>query len=213
MGSIELTAESKWLIKFQGQVVPCLVNLDCPLAPGQECAGSNATSFPSTAIWAEQSMCVCHANMQGELCDEFTPMSWYMFASSIAASCLCLLLCLWGVWLVYRDVVRRKKKFGNALHTTLLAAILGCLGCGFGFGLLSQALFLDGLRRYENLYDVLYPMDAAGSSMGFMFSMIALLNISLLWIEVAERVKKGNSRSYGNINKYRIVLIVYCKCL
>jgi hypothetical protein len=51
--------------------------------------------------------------------------------------------------------------------------------------------------------------DAVSVTIAFVFTSVAMLNVSLLWIEIADRTSKGRVAAISNVTKYRTGLYVY----
>jgi len=105
-------------------------------------------------------------------------------------------------------LVRWKKFHRDALSTSLLFAIMATLW---------TALLTGTATRYT--MQSLAP-DASGSKMDvsplgrilsvfvFLFSTLSMMNVSLVWIEIAQNAEKMK-RSQDNVNRYRRFLLAY----
>jgi hypothetical protein len=152
---------------------------------------------------------VCNKFKQGDTCDELTPLAMAAFA----IHCLCYIVGVgalaYGAWLVRLSVAQFGgiNKFGNALQTTLACAQLGILGTVLQLTYETNHVFTGA--RYHNVLDVYKAWYAIATTIMFVFTTIAMLNVSLLWIEVVQRAKKGKAAKASNVKRYKVVLFVY----
>jgi hypothetical protein len=89
----------------------------------------------------------------------------------------------------------KSKRKANALHITLAFACLGLVGDGL------QLAFEAYVRSTLVDYRAYLAWDAVSVTIALFFSTIAMLNVSLLWIEIADRTTKGRATAISNVTK------------
>jgi hypothetical protein len=130
-------------------------------------------------------MCVCEG-IRGYAGDRCTGERRYPFFQDIYGvsafhAVFATLLFFYGVHLTWST---RRMKFGNAAQTTTVSATLGALAMSITFyGELYCFSADDGA-----CYDIRYGHTLVQSFVLF-FTTVSMLNISLLWIELADRMK------------------------
>jgi hypothetical protein len=115
----------------------------------------------------------------------------------------------YGIWLLHASMQQFGgiKKFGNALQTTLASAVLGITGAVLQFSYELNHVLTGA--RYHNVLPAYIAWYGIAVTLLFVFSSIASLNVSLLWIEIAQRSSRGSTAKASNVKRYRAVLYVY----
>jgi hypothetical protein len=181
----------------------CAADADCP---GLSVCALNVK-------WAAYPhMCVCPPALAWTGTDCAQLNSWGMAAgalSAIAAAIACL-----GLLLISVSYFRLLKSFGwqsNALHSTAVLVMLAnfsvVLEAGpFTAELLqpSASIHSDGLRHPTNELVV-----TVGIALSFFFVTASALNISLVWIAVADAAQKMSKRNSVNAFHFRWLLVAY----
>jgi hypothetical protein len=186
---------------FNGSVVSCLSNADC----FPENFGICVLNITSRSIWAQENMCVC-AGVRGYAGDRCTgerryPYFQHLFGVICALAVISTLIFFYGIFLSWNT---RRMKFGNAAQTTTVAATFGALAISI--------TFYDEIYCFSTsdraCYDIRHGHTLVQSFVLF-FTTVSMLNVSLLWIELADRMKQLSSKGFSNVSKYRGILYVY----
>jgi hypothetical protein len=187
--------DGKYEAQFNGASVPCVASADCVDALNHwSVCNENVTADP---FWATSNTCICPRFYQGESCSELVPITQFEVVLDSFFAGLGLLTAFYGLFLLARAVSQAEKK-GNALHITLACSCAGLLGMVLELSYMAHMRITANERR--GFY---YEWDALAVTVGFVFTTIALLNVSLLWIEIAERTRKGRGAAIANVKKYR----------
>jgi hypothetical protein len=110
-----------------------------------------------------------------------------------------------GVNLLFISMAKTERK-ANALHITLAFACLELVGDGLQLAF--EVFVRSTLVEYPPVY---LAWDSVSVTIAFVFSKVAMLNVSLLWIQIADRTAKGRVTAISNVTKYRKVVMLGVK--
>jgi hypothetical protein len=191
---------------FNGSILNCTTNADCFPENAGVCTG-NLTGNTDT-IWGQSYMCVCplyrgykSATCNGEQLFEFSEILRGFFWLACVLSLISL---IYGIHLLYRQ---GNRKFGSAAQTTAVCATIASFwGMMFFLEILvcyyTSSKVCEGTPSFRTFQTCTYCLF-------FFFITVSTLNISLMWIEVAERSQKMTNQAVLNVTKYRKVLYLY----
>ena len=186
--NFNLTASGKYLVFFNGSVIPCQRDTDCP---GFAYCGLNLT-------WAAlPDMCVCSYfyGLGGNQCSTVIPV-WGELLFLLAGLIIVIEIVTVGysIYDTLQTTERIRKKPFSAYSTTLIFNFLAaCSLIGYEVGLLAQS---------KPAYSAFLPLS-------FFFLSSSTLNVSLVWIEIGHSSKQMSTKVYSNVHRYRNLLIAY----
>lgn len=176
-------------IYVNGTIIPCKTDLDCPLT---------AICYNNSRISVEVGQCGCDYDYGdvGDLCNQRSSMTYFIlgwFSFFIVISTLSFLFALYEIFMIQRTGER--LSFLNVKTTTLIACMLTyasfILYAGSGIVILlnPQAAPMSEQTAVTKKRSLAY-LRTAGLALYSFFLITSLLNVSILWLEVAIASKK-----------------------
>lgn len=180
----------------------CTIDSTCP---GRALCAINTT-------WSEKAqVCHCYFAMDhiGAQCETVGPYGW---TSLILNSVFCAIGALgffYELYLIFR-LVWMKQFSINAVTISTILNSLGLFGCVLQIGGITRFVFDPMIPNEHGRKTDTYRLAIFSISIAFFFSTLAMLNISLVWLEIANNVKRLLPSSSGKmVKKYKTSLILY----
>ena len=209
---IEESDDGRLRVKFNGTLYgSCNNDFDCP---GELVCVRNQTWM------VDAEMCVCPLSLgrTGLHCTDQHASAWVLIGISIVVvflAAVSILANVNSISIVLRNpAIRERIPPKSALFTTMvLSTIASVFICLQGIYQISShflprttPLHLNGVLSKQS---VLVYFNLTTTTISFIFGLSAALNISLVLIEIADRVSKGHSRIHVNVYVYRKFLVGY----
>lgn len=147
-------------------------------------------------------MCTCFylRGKEGDECNEKNAFAQGMGAIDTLVAIIAFIASLFCMFLIYKSFNR--TKIGSALQTTLVFSTLACIGLGMELAFEATS-FLSSDR---DLIVRLKPLDMLGVVLGFIFASCSMLNVSLLWIDVANTTQRMKAKPIINVQGRNLVI-------
>ena len=164
--------------------------------------------------WVAAPCCICPLYGRGYdyFCRGTTSLGWWLFAFDVLPGVLNLLNFCISLWLLLSIHVLKRLtvKRGSAPHSTLIFACLGSLNQA----LLAIQFLFSYTQPIETDHDghkdvATWIMYNVAMALGFWFATLALLNTSLVWLEIYQATSRLSAKGTANISQYRYVLLAY----
>ena len=181
-----------------------------------ECPG-NARCFVNATWAAFDRMCSCEpGSVMGPTCAEQTPTAKGVTAVYIVSATISAVTCAAALCILISTRWHGIRFELNAVTTTL---VLGGLA-GFWITVLVAVLaeninptsFMiqtDPVTGEKGLPPAYVQVQNASFSLVFFFASAAMLNTSLIWLQVADSARTLSTRAQKNVSAYRNLLLVY----
>jgi len=193
----------------------CQIDRDC-VDPGRVCY-VNVSWLPQEVLESGEGQCLCNAfyGWSGPNCDQLTLMSYFFLASCAVQACFAV----WFFLRAFNDsflLVRYRGFTWTSLDITLAAVVAGMLlhivwRCLLAAIVLSPGhfnKFLEDDEDAEKFTDIIvFQQPVVLLSLGF--TTVACMNVSVMWIEIAMRVKQMRTRLTRNVTYYRRSMFIF----
>ena len=180
----------------------CSTDADCP---GAALCAINQTwaAFPQ--------MCYCDFvyNHIGASCTEVGPYGWLYFSIHLIDCIMTSSWCLVGLYdlmLLVKWGRFKRDAVSTSLVLSIGAAISLCLLMGTEIRFIFQSLPPDAITGSKSDQS---PLSRVLLAFTFFFCTSSMMNISLVWIEIAENAEKMKMTQDQNVHRYRKFLLVY----
>lgn len=191
----------KWLTYFDNAVIPCVNDFNCTL-PESICLTTNKVS------WVNESSCACSPSRgkQGLDCKELSAGGVALVSLEFVIIFLCAVILGKFSYYAYLLYAKKMKMTLNAIQTTYISlfvsvASLLCWMCASVARSLYRSVNEEDTRNNKkNAY-----LDVFSNVFGvffLMFYIIALLNISVVWIEISRQSTHLTAKVSKNLNYY-----------
>jgi hypothetical protein len=205
---MEEVVNGKIVVKFGGVVhTNCATDGDCP---------DQSTCILNATWSAFNSMCTCSLTVSryGDSCDSLTPGGIGVLVLYILAIVIAAIASLLLGYDMYRLFRARVKFSFSALQSTLLFLFIGSMSIQayLLIGTIDQTSQNVLALRGDGIYKRSSPVFIASNiflAVTFFFETLGLLNISLVWVEIANATKTMSHRTQHNIQRFRWGLAIY----
>ena len=196
---LSLNQTSQKYIRLFNETIRTFVQTSDCLPSNAICNGNfSSDNDSSEPILSSKEEIVINSTLDVFLFSESTSLRKFTI---FLLSVFVLLSFLWFLFGCYVSVFTfYQKRMGVVVQTTVLIATIGTLG-----------LFLESIYILYYILTAysLYEFGVAMAGIAFIFCTIAALNISLLWIEIAQDVRRGKVSGDAKITRYILSLFVF----
>jgi hypothetical protein len=192
----------KFTVSLGGVVYTnCTTDADCP---------GRAQCFLNATFLSAPSMCACSfsSDLEGAQCQTAGPEGWFYYGANILAAFISFCSLAVGIYDLYLSCKWNRFKM-DALTTSLIFSVLGLFFTGLETSASTRLIVEVIPPNAEGSKADTDPIDTITTIFSFWFSTLAMMNVSLVWIEIANNANKMRRSTSNSLWGFRRLLLGY----